>query len=276
MRSASIRWIGNASVDTEYRNVATETDGELLIVTLRWPERLNALSHQMRIDLLDCVRRAEDDDSVQAIVLTGDGDRAFSAGANIPELGERRLESELGKAATLRKELPTAIERLAKPSVAAINGYCFGAGLELTLGCTIRIASDNATFAQPEITLGQIPGSGGTQRLYRHVGLGWAMRIVLTGEPVDAGTARAIGLVTELVSRDELLPRAKALARMLGSHAPVAFAMGRDAVLRSTESDLLTGIDYERKLYAVCMATEDSREALRAYAEKRAPVYKGR
>ena len=263
-------------VDTEYRNVAAETDGELLIVTLNWPERLNALSHQMRVDLLDCVRRAEKEETVRAIVFTGHGDRAFSAGANIPELEERSLRSELGSAATLRKELPTTIERLAKPSVAAINGYCFGAGLELALGCTVRIASENATLAQPEITLGQIPGSGGTQRLYRYVGLGWAMQMILTGEPVDAKTALSIGLVTEVLPPSDLLPRAKALARVLGSRAPLAFAAGRDAVLRSTESDLLTGIDYERKLYAICAATEDSKEGLRAYAEKRRPIYRGR
>lgn len=264
-------------MNADYRHVAAEADGELLVVTLRWPERLNALNHQMRVDLLDCVRRAEQADAVRAIVITGDGDRSFCAGANIPELGERTLESELGgSAATLRKELPTAVERLAKPAVAAINGYCFGAGLELALGCTIRIASEDATLGQPEIALGQIPGSGGTQRLYRHVGLGWAMQMILTGEPVDARTALGIGLVTEVHPREKLLPRAKELARVLGSRAPLAFALGRDAVLRSTETGLLDGIDYERKLYAACVATEDSKEGLRAYAEKRAPVYRGR
>lgn len=259
-----------------YQNVLTERDGELLVVTLHRPERHNAMTHQMRVDLLDCVRRAEDDDDVRAIVFTGEGDKAFCAGANIPELDERTLHSEMGNAATLRKELPTAVERLSKPTVAAINGYCYGAGLEFALGCTIRIASDTASLGQPEITLGQIPGSGGTQRLYRFVGLGWAMQMVLTGEPVDAATARDIGLVTETTDQKGLLPRAKELARTLGSRAPMAFMTGRDAVLRSTETDLLTGIDYERKLYAICMATEDVREGMAAYREKRQPVYKGR
>ncbi len=259
-----------------YPNIATEMDGELLIVRLDWPERRNAISHRMRVDLLDCVRRAEAAEPVRAIVLTGAGETAFSAGANIEELADRTLESEMGGAATLRKELPTALERLAKPSVAAINGYCLGAGLELALGCTLRIAGEHARLGQPEITLGQIPGSGGTQRLYRHVGLGWAMQMVLTGEPVTAETARAIGLVTEVLPRDRLLDRAKELARILGSRAPIAFAAGRDAVLRSTETDLLTGIDYERKLYAICVATDDAKEGLRARAEKRQPVYRGR
>jgi len=259
-----------------YQHIVTETDGELLIVTLRWPERRNAMNHQMRVDLMECARRAEADDDIKAIVFTGDGDKSFCAGANIPELSERTLVSEMGEAATLRKELPTVIERLGKPTVAAINGYCFGAGLEFAMGCTVRIASDNASLGQPEISLGQIPGSGGTQRLYRFVGLGWAMQMVLTGEPVDAATAQGIGLVTEVMAQESLMDRAKELARTLGSRAPVAFVAGRDAVLRSTETDLLNGIDYERKLYAICMGTEDGQEALKAYAEKRPPVYKGR
>ncbi len=259
-----------------YQNIVTEMDGKLLIATLKRPEKLNAISHQMRVDLLDCVRTAEADERVRAIVITGDGDRAFSAGADIPELSKRTLVSEMGPDADLRKELPTAIERLGKPTVAAINGLCFGAGMEIALGCTVRIASDNARLAQPEITLGQIPGSGGTQRLSRFVGLGWAMQMILTGEAVDAETARAIGLVTEVHPTESLLGRAKELAHMLGARAPLAFVAGRDAVLRSTETDLLNGIDYEKKLYAVCMASEDGREGLLAYAEKRDPVFKGR
>ena len=124
---------------------------------------------------------------------------------------------------------------------------------------------------QPEITLAQIPDSGGTQRLYRFVGLSWAMQLVLTGQRIDAQTASSIGLVTEVMPQADLLARAKELARTLGGQAPLAFVAGRDAVLRSTETDLLTGIDYERKLYAICMASEDSREGLKAYAEKRPP-----
>ncbi len=261
---------------TAYENILTEREDDLLLVTLHRPGKHNAMTHQMRIDLLDCARKAETDDTVRAIVFTGHGDLSFCAGANIPELSQRTLTSELWPEAHLLKDLPTTIERLGKPTVAAINGYCFGAGLEFTLGCTARIASDNAKLGQPEITLGQIPGSGGTQRLYRFVGLGWAMQLVLTGEPVDAKTAQTIGLVTEVIPQTELLHRAKELARMLGSRAPLAFVSGRDAVLRSTETDLLNGIDYERKLYAICMATEDNREGLAAYTEKRKPNYKGR
>jgi len=259
-----------------YEHILTETDGDVLIVTLSRPEQRNAMTHQMRVDLMDCTRKAEVDDTVRAIVFTGDGDRSFCAGANIPELAERTPESELGEGATLRKELPTRVETMAKPTVAAINGYCFGAGLEFAMGATVRIASDNAKLAQPEITLGQIPGSGGTQRLYRFVGLSWAMQMVLTGEAVDAETARTIGLVTEVHPQADLLPRAKAIARKLGSMAPLAFAAGRDAVLRSAEVDLQDGIDLERELYARLTGTEDYQEGLNAYAEKRPPVYKGR
>ena len=259
-----------------YENILTQMNGDVLVVTLHRPEKLNAMTHQMRVDLLDCVRCAEDDDAVRAIVFTGYGDKAFCAGAKIPELKERTMASEIGNPATLRKELPTTVERLGNPTEAAINGHCYGAGLEFSLGCTIRIASDNALMGQPEIKLGQIPGSGGTQRLHRFVNLGWAMQLVLTGEAVDAETARSIGLVTEVTSQQNVVPRALELARMLGSRAPLAFAAGRDAVLRSTESDLMTGIDYERKLYAMLMATEDRNEGLAAFRENRAPVYKGR
>ncbi len=259
-----------------YENIITELEEGLLLVTLNRPEKLNAMTHQMRVDLFDCVRDAEQDDNVRAIVFTGYGDKAFCAGANIPELDDRTLQSEMGPAATLRKELPTAVERLGKPTVAAINGHCYGAGLEFSMGCTVRIASENAKLGQPEIALGQIPGSGGTQRLYRFVGLAWAMQMILTGEPVTAGQARDIGLVTEVHSQEDLLPRAKKLAKLLGSRAPLAFAAGRDAVLHSTESDLLSGIDFERKLYALLCGTEDKKEGLAAYREKRAPRYKGR
>ncbi len=259
-----------------YENVLTEMDGGLLVVTLHWPERHNALDHQMRVDLLDCARSAETDGAVKAIVFTGHGKKSFSAGANIPELQQRTLVSEMGPSASLRKDLPTALERLGKPTVAAINGYCFGAGLELAMGCTVRVASDNALLGQPEITLGQIPGSGGTQRLTRFVGLGWAMQLILTGQRIDAHKAASIGLVTEVMPQAELLPRAKALALEMGSKSPLAFVSGRDAVLRSTETDLLNGIDYERKLYAICMASEDGQEGLRAFAEKRSPNYTGR
>ena len=259
-----------------YENILTEKNAGILVVTLHRPEKLNAMTHQMRVDLMDCVRRAEDDDGVRSIVFTGHGESAFCAGADIPELSERTLHSEMGSAATLRKELPTAIERLSKPTVSAINGYCYGAGLEFSMGSTVRIASDNAKLGQPEIALGQIPGSGGTQRLYRFVGLSWAMQLVLTGEPISAKCAKEIGLVTEVTSPPKLMDRARELAALLGSRAPMAFLAGRDAVLRSTESDLLTGIDYERKLYALITATEDRDEGLAAFREKRSPRYKGR
>lgn len=259
----------------EYENITTALDKNILVVKLDWPERLNALSLRMRADLLDCMRAAQSNTEVRAIVLTGAGEKAFSAGTSIPELEKRTLVSEMGTEADLRKILPTEIERLAKPTVAAINGYCLGGGLELALGCTIRIASEDAKLGLPEITLGQIPGSGGTQRLYRYVGLGWALQIILTGELIDARTAQSIGLVTQIFPKDELFSQAMRLATVLGSHSSIAFVAGRDAVLRSTETDLLNGIDYERKLYAICMATQDSREGLRAYAEKRSPAYKG-
>ena len=259
-----------------YEHLKLERDGELLVIWIDWPERKNALSLQMRADLLQCVLDAEQEPSIRALVITGRGNEAFSAGTNIPELQQRTLVSELGKSSDLRKTLPTTLERLSKPSVAAINGYCLGGGMELTLGCTVRIASESARLGLPEIKFGQIPGSGGTQRLSRFVGMGWAMQMILTGAPIAASQALQIGLVTEVLPQEGLMARAKELARTLGSHAPIAFAAARDAVLRSTETDILGGIDFEKKLYAICMATEDGREGIAAYLEKRKPEFRGR
>lgn len=258
-----------------YKKITTEMDESLLIVRLNWPDKRNALDLEMRSELWECVCDAELDSNVKSLLFIGEGEKAFSAGTNIPELKKRTLSSEMGTEASLRKELPTKIERLSKPCVAAINGYCLGGGLELALGCTIRIASDNALMGLPEITLGQIPGSGGTQRLYRYVGLGWAMQLILTGEIISADKACAIGLITEVVSREFLFEKGVSLAKNLGSKAPIAFVAARDAVLRSTEIDLLNGIDYERKLYAICMGTNDSQEGLKAFDEKRDPNYEG-
>lgn len=259
-----------------YEHVDLKLEDGILVITLNWLERHNPLTQQMRTDLVDCVQMARFNNDIHALIITGAGEKSFSAGTNIPELEERTLYTETGAASDLRKNLPTMLERMEKPSIAAINGYCFGGGLELALGCTIRIATPQARLALPEITLGQIPGSGGTQRLYRFVGLGWAMQMILTGEAIDAERAQQIGLVTEVVPRESLMARASALARMLASRAPMAYMAARDAVLRSTETDLLNGIDYEKKLYAICMATEDSRIGLRAHLEKKPPVYTGR
>lgn len=258
-----------------YRNLLIKQEDELLVITLDWPERKNALSLQMRADLLQCVLAAEEESSIRALIITGSGD-SFSAGTDITELQQRTLHTELGKSSELRKVLPTTIERLAKPSVAAINGYCFGGGMELALGCTVRIAGQRASLGLPEIKFGQIPGSGGTQRLSRFVGLAWAMQLILTGDAIDSHKALHIGLVTEVLPEDRLLPRAKELARRLGARAPIAFAAARDAVLRSTETDILSGIDFEKKLYAICMSTDDSREGIAAYLEKRNPNFHGR
>lgn len=258
-----------------YTDLTVSQEEEILLVTLNRPDRLNAMRNHLRRELLNCLLQAEADPSVRAIVVTGAGDRAFSAGAEIQELQERTLHSELSRPAELRRELPRVAESLSKPVIAAINGFCLGAGLEFAMACTIRIASENAKLGLPEINLGVIPGSGGSQRLPRLVGLGWAMQMAVTGEPVSAETAARIGLVTEVVPQTQLLDRAMALARTVGAKAPVAFAAARDAVLRALDSDLATGIDYERKLFALCCATADKAEGIAAFLEKRKPQFRG-
>ena len=259
----------------KYENLILEQDGELLVISLDWPERRTRSACRCAPICCSVFLRPSRTPLFAPFVITGSGDASFSAGTNIPELLQRTLVSELGKSSELWKTLPTTLERLAKPSVAAINGYCFGGGMELALGCTARIASENARLGLPEIKFGQIPGSGGTQRLSRFVGLGWAMQMILTGDAISASQALQIGLVTEVLPQDRLLARAKELAQTLGSRAPIAFAAARDAILKSTETDILDGIDFEKKLYAICMATEDSREGVAAHLEKRKPEFRG-
>ena len=259
-----------------YTDLIVERDEDVLVVTLNRPERLNAMRNHLRAELIEALKEAEANGGVRAVVVTGAGDKAFSAGADIAELQERTLYTELSRPAELRRELPRIAEGLAKPVVAAINGFCLGAGLELALACTLRIAAARARLGLPEINLGVIPGSGGTQRLARLVGLGWALHMVLTGEPLTAEQGLRIGLVTEITADQELLPRAKSLARLMGGKAPVALAAARDAVLRSLDMDLASGLDFERKLFAICAATEDKAEGVRAFLEKRKPQFRGR
>ena len=260
----------------EYDNVLTETEDGLLIVTLHWPERHNAMSHRMRVDLLDCVRPRGDRRRGQGhrvhrawreVVQRG---RQYSrAGGADAGLGDGSLgDAEEGPAD--RRRTPRQADpsrRSTAIASAPVSNSPWGA----------RSASPPTTpcSASRRSRWGRSRAAAGTQRLYRFVGLGWAMQMVLTGQRIDARTAASIGLVTEVVPRAGLLPRAKELARDMGSRAPMAFVAGRDAVLRSTETDLLTGIDYERKLYALCMGTEDAREGMRAFAEKRAPRIQG-
>jgi enoyl-CoA hydratase len=240
---------------TDYQDLICSTKDGVLLVEINRPEKRNAMRLSLRQELIDCMYAAEADDAVKAIVITGVGDRAFSAGADLAELQTRTVESELSRAAILRRRLPETAETCSKPIVAAINGACIGAGLEFALGCPIRISSRTATFGMPEVALGVPPGSGGTQRLTRAVGQAWSMHLTLTGETISAEHAFRIGLVTALYEPDELREQAIVLAAKLGDQPTVAYQSARDAINRAFDLDLASGIDLERKLFALCLST---------------------
>ena len=252
----------------ESGRIKLDIHDRIAVLTLNEPDRLNAMSLPMREGCAATLRRLEAEDLCDCVVITGAG-RAFSAGADLDELARRTVASELSTAAQLRRDLPRLIESLRLPTLAAINGYCLGAGLELALACTLRIAAETAKLGLPEINLGIIPGSGGTQRLTRMIGMGRAMQMITCGEPVSAAEAQAMGLVNGVHPPDALLDAAFALCHKWQSKGPISLMAARDAVLRSTDHDLHSGIDYENKLFALCLASGERDEGIRAFREKR-------
>lgn len=246
----------------------------IAVIRLADPDRRNAMSLPMREQCLAALRDLDMNGKADAVVITGEGDKAFSAGADLEELAQRTVESELSTRAQLRRELPRLLEAMRLPTVAAINGYCLGAGLELALACTLRIAADGAKLGLPEINLGVIPGSGGTQRLSRLVGVGRAMEMATLGEPIDAAEAWRIGLVNRVVPAAELLPLAMEICRKWQSKGPVSLMACRDAVLRSPDLDLAAGLDYENKLFALAIASGERDEGVKAFREKRKPKFR--
>jgi enoyl-CoA hydratase len=250
-------------------HVKVAIEDRIAILRLSDPARRNAMSLTMREECVDVLRELESVGEADAIVITGDGDKAFSAGADLDELARRTIESEVSTRAQLRRELPRLIEGLRLPTLAAIDGYGLGAGLELALACTLRIAADTAKLGLPEVSLGVIPGSGGTQRLARLVGLGRAMELVTLGEAIDANEAWRIGLVNRVCAAEELMPTALAICRRWQAKGPVSLMLARDAVLRSADADLASGLDYENKLFALAIASGERDEGVKAFREKR-------
>ena len=253
----------------EEARIRLEVNERIAVLRLSDTARRNAMSLPMREQALAALRKLEADGAADAVVITGDGDKAFSAGADLDELAQRTVESELSTRAQLRRELTRLLETMRLPTVAAINGWCLGAGLELALACTLRIAAEGAKLGLPEVNLGVIPGSGGTQRLARLVGLGRAMELATLGEPIDAAEAWRIGLVNRVTSPAELLPTAMEICRKWQAKGPVSLAATRDAVLKSVDVDLATGLDYENKLFALAIASGERDEGVAAFREKR-------
>ncbi|WP_202320160.1 enoyl-CoA hydratase/isomerase family protein [Archaeoglobus neptunius] len=248
-----------------------EVDGGLGIAVLSRPEKLNALDVKTRIELKEVLEQAEK--SVRVLIITGSG-RAFAAGADINELLQRDPVKAL-EATKLGTELFNRLEDLEIPVIAAINGYALGGGCELAMACDIRIASEKAKFGQPEINLAIIPGAGGTQRLPRLVGLGMAKRLVLTGEIIDARTALRIGLVDEVVEHDRLMEKAREIAGRILEKSPLAVKIAKKALNASMNMPLRDGIRYEASLFSLLFSSEDAKEGMRAFLEKRKPEFRG-
>jgi len=258
-----------------YNNLLTEVSEAIALVRVNRPEKLNAYDRQTLLELGHCIAALETDAAVRAVILTGAGEKAFVAGADIACLA--KLGAAGGREwARLGQRVFDGVERLSKPVIAAVNGYALGGGLELALACHLRIASETARFGLPEVKIGLIPGNGGTQRLPRLVGKGRALEMMLTGEPIPAGEAWRIGLVNHVVPAAELLAAARALAGKIVANAPVAIALCLEAVREGLEMPLPAALEWEASLSGLVMGTEDAHEGVRAFLEKRSPVFRGR
>ncbi|MGK7310878.1 MAG: enoyl-CoA hydratase/isomerase family protein [Candidatus Longimicrobiales bacterium M2_2A_002] len=258
----------------EFETLRVEVADRVATITVDRPEKRNALNGQVRRELIEALDGLEGDADVRVIVITGAGEKAFIAGADIGELAERTSLEQ--RAAMEGRRVFTVIAELGKPVIAAINGYALGGGCELALACDLRIAARGARLGQPEVNLGILPGGGGTQRLPRLVGLGRAMRLILTGELIDAEEAERIGLVDVLVDDDELAHRTRELATSIATHSPVALKLIKEAVRASAEMPLAAGLELERELFITAFSSEDRSEGIRAFLEKRTPEFEGR
>ncbi len=259
-----------------YKSVVYEKQGELAILTFNRPEVRNALSFISIEEGLQAVTEAEADPQVRALIVTGAGDRAFIAGADVSEFKERNTLTELGPRSNQRRVLTYKLENMDKPTVAAVNGFATGGGCEIALACTIRIAADSARFGLPEINLGIMPGNGGTQRLARLVGLGRALELVLTGDIIDAQEAYRIGLANKVVPQAQLMDSAKEMAKKLGAKPPLALKAAKESVLSSVDLPFGLGSEYEKKLFSILCGTQDKEEGVAAFLEKRTAKFQGR
>ncbi|HYL97836.1 MAG TPA: enoyl-CoA hydratase-related protein [Blastocatellia bacterium] len=256
-------------------NVLYEKRGAIAYVTLNRPRVLNALSQKTWEDLRSAFVDARDDSAVRGVILTGAGDKAFIAGADISELAHlSAVEAE--QSSTFGQGVLNLIENLGKPVIAAINGFALGGGCETAMACTIRVAAENAKFGQPEVKLGLLPGGGGTQRMPRLVGKGRALQLILSGEIISAQEAYRIGLVNEVVPAAEVIPRAEAILKQIFANAPLAVKYSLEAVNKGLETSQAEGQALEASFFGLCAGTEDKKEGTQAFLQKRAPQFQGR
>jgi enoyl-CoA hydratase len=267
--------VPTASSALTLTNLLYEKKGAIAYVTVNRPKLLNALNTPTWQDLRTAFEDAQNDPTVRGVILTGAGDKAFIAGADISELAHATaIDAE--RSSRFGQDVLDLIENLGKPVVAAINGFALGGGCETAMACTMRIAVEHAKFGQPEVKLGLLPGGGGTQRLPRLVGKGRALQLILSGGMISAQEAYRIGLVNEVVPAAELIPRAEAVLKEIASNAPVAIKYALEATNKGMDTSQSEGFALEASYFGLCAATEDKKEGTTAFLEKRAPQFHGR
>lgn len=257
----------------DFENIILKKEEGIATITINRPEVRNALNKETWSEIKEAIRNVRDDDGVKIVIITGAGDKAFAAGADIRGLKEKTMIEILDGKAT---EICTEIENLKKPVIAAINGFALGGGCELAMACDIRVAAENARLGQPEVNLGIIPGYGGTQRLPRLVGKGKAKELIFTGDIIDAKEAEKIGLVNKVVPQDTLMDAVKEMASKIMSKGPLAIRLAKAAINLGTELDLAKALEYERFAQSLLFASEDRKEGITAFLEKRKPIFSGK
>src|SRR5215472_8581710 len=280
MPAGSARKAGAASTHTErtgmaYQNIRLEVEGQIATLTVDRPQARNALNTPTLQELDAALRSLAANPQMRVLIVTGAGDKAFVAGADIAEMAEF-TPHQAGEFSGLGQRVFHQLASLPIATLAAVNGFALGGGCELALACDLIYASEKARFGQPEVGLGVIPGFGGTQRLARLVGRARAMELIFTAEPVDAAKAKEIGLVLEVVPAEKLLERCRGIAAKIALKGPVAVAQAKRAIQFGLDADLRSANELERQAFAMLFGTEDQREGMKAFLEKRAPSFKGR